>query len=286
MQLRWPKCLTRDRTVIQHPLVDNAPENPYQAPAALQDATAVQPSLDFHFCKMKVYSRLALGFIALDIPYTFLVILLAAGVVRLPVETLELADQAHVVTTILGIVFYCMWKYRCARNAGSFYGGPLSYSPGWCVGYYFIPILMLFRPYQCMKDIYEKTYLILGRTPPNPVLLTWWLAWIFSGIIERGVLATRTPGALIVSHSVSLLATVLVIWVIHTLTRRQYEIVTDGELTAKIGTMNPFNRNLLPAARGIPMKRRQLPPLQEPATGTSAGTADGTNRDTTAGPAV
>ena len=232
--------------------------NPYQAPESQQVAGLANAPLDYHFREMKIFAWLAGACIAVNVPYTILVFLLSAQVVTFPMESLELVDGLHGIAFLVGVVFYCMWKYRCACNARYFYGGPLLYTPGWCVGYYFIPIMLLFRPYQCMKDIYEKTYFMIGHKAPVAAILTWWLTWILAGVVERVALASGEYAAVVLSHALTLLSSLLVLWVIFTLTRRQYEIVNDPELAAKIGTMDPSKR-LQQAMTGVPMQRAQLP---------------------------
>lgn len=231
--------------------------NPYQAPEINHSVGSLPKSPDDQFREMKILAWLASVCIAPTVPYSIYVMLLALGRVTVSDEVVEMIDGLFALSFITGVIFYCIWKYRCACNARYFYGGPLLYTPGWCVGYYFIPIMMLFRPFQCMNDIYQKTYLLFGGKSPFALLLTWWLTWIFSGVADRIALASKASEGFVVSSSLSLVSALLAIWVIFTLTRRQYEIISDPELAAKIGTMNPFNK--LKLAPGVPIKRPQLP---------------------------
>jgi hypothetical protein len=235
------------------------PLNPYQAPTTQHAPPALPPAQGESFREMKIFAWLAAACIASTFPYAVLIFLLMKQVVTLPMDVLELVDGLHAIIFILGVVFYCIWKYRCACNARYFYGGPLMYTPGWCVGYYFIPIMMLFRPYQCMKDIYEKTYLLLEKKPPNGLILLWWLSWIFNGIIERIAMKTDEVTVMSAAHTLSMLSALLVLWVIFTLTRRQYDIMLDPTLAAKVGTINPMNQSLPAHIPAVPMYRAQLP---------------------------
>lgn len=219
------------------------------------------------FRDMKLFAWLAAACIGMTFPYSLLIFLLLKQIVVLPMEVLEAVDALHAILFILGVIFYCIWKYRCACNARFFYGGPLMYTPGWCVGYYFIPIMMLFRPYQCMKDIYEKTYLLVDKRSPNGLILLWWLSWIFSGILERIAMQTDDTTVVGAMHSFSSISAALVLWVIFTLTRRQYDIMTDASLTAKIGTINPAHQVLPSHIPAVPMKRAQLADDKTPQAG-------------------
>lgn len=237
--------------------MESTPVNPYEAPSAPLplDSPTLQ---DRRFREMKIFAWLAAACISISFPYTLIIVLLWNEIVVLPMETLELIDQLYLIVFLLGVVFYCIWKYRCASNAIYFYGGPINYTPGWCVGYYFIPIVMWFRPYQCMKDIYEKTYLIFGQKSPNVLVLTWWLAWVISSLFGNVASRVEEPFLLILNKVISLPSAILVLWVIFTLTRRQYEIIQDPELAAKIGTLNPY-RGALPNVSGVAMRRATLP---------------------------
>ena len=236
--------------------------NPYEAPTA---APSLDPSTspDYQFREMKIFAWLAAALISINIPYSIYIILLASGLLLPSTEYIEIIDGLFGIGFVAGIVFYCIWKYRCACNARYFYGGPLRFSPGWCVGYYFIPILFYFRPYQAMKDLYEKTYLIFGVKSPTPLLLTWWLFWIFRSFSERIATKTENSEAFFFSSGFSLISTLLALWVIFTLTRRQYEIIQDPELAAKIGTLNPY-RGALPNVPGVAMQRATLPEARNP----------------------
>lgn len=180
------------------------PIDPYQAPQSTQVAGLAPTQQDYIFREMKIFAWLAAACIAVTIPYSIYIIFLALGELSVSDDIIELIDGLFAISFIVGVIFFCIWKYRCACNARYFYGGPLLYTPGWCVGYYFIPVMMLFRPFQCMNDIFQKTYLIFGGKSPYALLLTWWLTWIFSGIADRIAIKSESSTAFIVSSGLSL----------------------------------------------------------------------------------
>jgi hypothetical protein len=83
-----------------------------------------------------------------------------------------------------------MWVHRTYRNLPSLGASDLNYSPGWAVGYYFIPILNLFRPYQVMRETWQAS------DPRNigqrdwkylaaPALLSiWWAMHVISRFVD------------------------------------------------------------------------------------------------------
>ncbi|WP_420138566.1 DUF4328 domain-containing protein [Sphingomonas sp.] len=76
------------------------------------------------------------------------------------------------------IVMGC-WIYRASANAHAL-AGNLTVRPGWAVGWYFIPIAHLFKPFDAMKEIW-----LASHDPRNwqghaaPLrLLVWWGLWV------------------------------------------------------------------------------------------------------------
>ena len=58
------------------------------------------------------------------------------------------------IAVATGITFL-KWIYRAYKNTQGFGAEGLRYSPGWAVGYYFLPVLGLVRPVQVMSEIWR-----------------------------------------------------------------------------------------------------------------------------------
>lgn len=96
------------------------------------------------------------------------------------------AELAGVVLGILFLalfvaatVFWLMWVHRTYRNLPALGAEGLKYSPGWAVGYYFIPILNLVRPYQIMSETWRASDSrhaggTSWKSLAAPALLGWW----------------------------------------------------------------------------------------------------------------
>jgi hypothetical protein len=54
----------------------------------------------------------------------------------------------------------------------------MSFTPGWSVGWYFIPIACLFKPYQAMKEIWEISH--KNQSGTSSTLGLWWALWLIS----------------------------------------------------------------------------------------------------------
>jgi len=60
---------------------------------------------------------------------------------------------------------------------------PLRFTPGWCVGWFFVPFLNFFRPYQVMKEIWQVCH--RDRQTVSGLLGGWWLLWLVSFMVAR-----------------------------------------------------------------------------------------------------
>jgi hypothetical protein len=103
-------------------------------------------------------------------------------------------DSRQLITGILylvafivtGIVFL-KWTHRANSNCHGFGAQGMKFSPGWSIGYYFIPFLNLYRPYQAMKEIWK-----VSTSPANwqnemgsPLLGWWWALGLIAGFLGQ-----------------------------------------------------------------------------------------------------
>ena len=62
-----------------------------------------------------------------------------------------------IASFLLGIIFL-VWIYRSYKMLRQFYPpGDIRFTPGWAVGWFFIPIASLFKPYQVMRELFNKS---------------------------------------------------------------------------------------------------------------------------------
>jgi predicted Zn finger-like uncharacterized protein len=82
---------------------------------------------------------------------------------------------------IVGITFL-RWIYRTNTNLGKLSGQPMRFSPGWSVGWYFIPVACWFKPYQAMKEIWERSH--KNQSDTGSILGLWWAFWLISTFLS------------------------------------------------------------------------------------------------------
>jgi hypothetical protein len=101
---------------------------------------------------------------------------------------------AQVATGILVLV----WVYRAMAVAHRLTPG-LTISPGWAVGWFFVPVASLWKPYEAMVQIVEGSSpnAVGRRKPVRDLIFWWWGAWIARSFMALFVgFASRAEGGL------------------------------------------------------------------------------------------
>jgi hypothetical protein len=87
---------------------------------------------------------------------------------------------------LMTAVFVLRWIYRAAANTRTLYSRRMRFTPGWAVGWFFIPIAHLWKPYQAMRDLWVTSASNDDWPAPSPWLLpAWWCTWIAYLILDR-----------------------------------------------------------------------------------------------------
>jgi hypothetical protein len=91
----------------------------------------------------------------------------------------------HVLLYLFTFVIFGCWIVRANKNVRALGAINLPITPGWAVGYFFIPILNLFRPYQAMKNLWQASHnpVSWSTTKAGSILPAWWALWIFGNIL-------------------------------------------------------------------------------------------------------
>ena len=107
-----------------------------------------------------------------------------------PSETMLPSDIAvaivGLVQTILLIIVgitFLRWIYRTNKNLHALSGQHMRFSPGWSVGWYFIPIANLFKPYQAMREIWQVSH--KNEPATDSIVGWWWFLWIVSTFVGQ-----------------------------------------------------------------------------------------------------
>ncbi|MEM7052292.1 MAG: DUF4328 domain-containing protein [Acidobacteriota bacterium] len=92
----------------------------------------------------------------------------------------------QLIVHLITVVFFARWIVRAHRNAWAFGGEKLRMTPGWAVGYFFLPLLNLWRPYQGMKDLWQASHnqASWSSLAAGAILPLWWLLWLLAGALQ------------------------------------------------------------------------------------------------------
>jgi len=121
----------------------------------------------------------------------------AAGFLNIEVDMGALAVAvgltylAYTAVMLLSVVLVAMWIHRAHANLVEGGVDGLEFTPGWAVGWYFIPFANLVKPFQAMRELWTASHGEhdpFGGQAPSEVK-AWWAAWIVGNIL--GTVSTR-----------------------------------------------------------------------------------------------
>jgi hypothetical protein len=121
----------------------------------------------------------------------------------------------QIVSLAATVIAFSIWTYRANTNIRRLGAEGLRNSPGWSVGWFFVPIALLWKPYQAMKDLWQASAQPSEwRTQPRTAMLPWWWTfWIASVLVGnlamRMTFAAKTIQDLIGSTVLTLIQGVL-----------------------------------------------------------------------------
>tara|TARA_R110002050_G_scaffold109796_1_gene221120 strand:- start:43802 stop:44626 length:825 start_codon:yes stop_codon:yes gene_type:complete len=104
----------------------------------------------------------------------------------------QIIGVLYLIVFISSAVTFIQWFRRAYYNLNI--RTNCNHSEGWAAGSWFVPILCLFRPYQIMKEMWQKTTLLIASktadATANSTLIIglWWTLWIVSNYIGKYVL--------------------------------------------------------------------------------------------------
>ena len=152
----------------------------------------------------------------------------------------------QVLVFLVAGVLFLRWTFLANRNARAFAAGEMEFTPGWAVGWYFIPVATLWKPYQALSETFKAshpdfTHDWRGASRPG-ILPLWWALWIISTFLGQAVfrsaLRAETADELLASSTIILISDamdvplgIVAMFVVSKLQARQSEKarrLTDG----------------------------------------------------------
>jgi hypothetical protein len=150
----------------------------------------------------------------------------------------------YLIVFLGSAILVAMWIYRAHANLHDADMPALEFTPGWAVGWYFVPIANLFKPLQAMRELWSNS--LASSQEANGGIQShvgpWWAAWLLGstlsniasriGISENGGLF---QGAFLIDSlgNVALIAAaVLLAQIVRQVTEAQTSVMGIAEIFA------------------------------------------------------
>jgi hypothetical protein len=99
-----------------------------------------------------------------------------------------LASMAFSGVSLATAVMLYVWLFRVRRNLIALNVAGLRFTPGWSVGWFFVPVMNWFRPWQVMKETVKASRVMPPGADPlawktaagSPLVHWWW--WLPFGL--------------------------------------------------------------------------------------------------------
>jgi Domain of unknown function (DUF4328) len=160
-------------------------------------------------------------------------------------DAVDALDRSGVVGIVVAavylgaIVMWLVWQHRGQANLHALAIPGLTFSPGWAVGWWLIPVANLWKPFQTVRELWkasggDETW---WRIATWPLIGWWWACWVAFNILYNATIRywatdSGTVDTLIVGDwfsiagdLVSIVAAILAISIVRSVTERQAGIV-------------------------------------------------------------
>ncbi|MBB6184098.1 DUF4328 domain-containing protein [Oleiagrimonas soli] len=86
---------------------------------------------------------------------------------------------------VLNGILFLVWLYRAAANIRALGARALEYTPGWCVGWFFVPFANLFIPCLVVQEVWMTSHDPSERTASASAIpvVTWWVLRIVTTVM-------------------------------------------------------------------------------------------------------
>jgi hypothetical protein len=147
----------------------------------------------------------------------------------------DVAATAYLLYGLFVLVFiatgviYSLWVYRANKNLRALGHTYTEFTPGWAVGYFFVPFVNLVKPYQVVNEIWTKSD-SAESSSGSAMIGFWWVCFLLLGFanwIGTTLISARLPDAgfplVVVSMIANVGAGIMLTAIIIGVQRRQEE---------------------------------------------------------------
>jgi hypothetical protein len=126
-----------------------------------------------------------------------------------------IVGMGQLLVAVVSGIWILRWIYRANVNVRELGATGMEFSPGWSVGWYFVPIANLWKPFQALKEIWQASARPRDwQNAEAPGLLAgWWTLWLVSSVAGRASfrmsLRADEIGELLTANRVTLMSDLL-----------------------------------------------------------------------------
>jgi len=144
----------------------------------------------------------------------------------------------YLAAFVISGIAYLVWVYRVNENCHEFAAKGMEFTPGWSVGWHFVPFMNIVRPHQIMQEVYQVSQDPTNwiRKPGSSAISWWWglviVDRIISNIAGRGFDLAETQSALkaatagtMASNVVGIISALLLLHMINIISTLQNNLV-------------------------------------------------------------
>lgn len=176
----------------------NQADQPLAAAPAAESAGFRDPTALTRWLKILLWAGIALTAISLASGLMELKLLsdiqagmtLAPGVADANDLRQRVIGVVRFIAIVATIVIFAMWIYRANYNARQLGATGMEFTPGWSVGWFFIPIANLWKPYQAMREIWKASAAPAHwqDQPRGDILPWWWALFLIDNFLNQAAL--------------------------------------------------------------------------------------------------
>jgi Domain of unknown function (DUF4328) len=205
---------------------------------------------------LKTLSLLAIAGLGVFALCDLLSIIVGLGQMASPTSSLDLDEEGSVSVWLMlqGFVYlikfpvyiftvtmFLVWLHRAHSNLQPLLAQNVEFTPGWAVGWWFIPFANLVKPFQAVREVWvesdpdggdgEASFLSASVRSAPVYMGVWWGLWLVSNIVSNIAGRIYDPdtmsdvglGALIfiIPSALSIIAAIPAIMVVKDITERQ-----------------------------------------------------------------
>ena len=149
------------------------------------------------------------------------------------------AGVVWLVVFVVTAIVWCVWQHRAQRNAIELADGKLEFTPGWAVGWWFVPFANFVKPFQTVRELWKASH---GGHNARVVATWsaigwWWGLWLSAGVLGRIIVRVGSPNDLsgfvrhdtweIVANGIIVVAAILAIMIVRSVVALQERSVAQ-----------------------------------------------------------